>query len=148
VRDVGGGGAPGGQACGSSCDVERVARSGLSRGRTLGAVGAENAGDHIRKRCIACDGSENLPAGSGAGPGASADVDRDGVDKLSIDFGFEATQAEVSGLMIPASSGTAGPMNGEGFRGGAEFLVESAGEFQGAGLGFDQREVAVVMSAS
>ena len=72
----------------------------------------------------------------------------DSVDQLSIDFGFEATQAEVSGLMIPASSGTAGPMNGEGFRGGAEFLVESAGEFQGAGLGFDQREVAVVMSAS
>src|SRR5215472_2275834 len=93
---------------------------------------------------IARHGLQNLFAGNRLRTGLATGVDGHGVDELALKPRLESAKTDVRGLMVSASGRASGPMNRQRIPTGAKLLVKRFGKRDGAALGLDECEVAVV----
>ena len=115
---------------------QRVARRPLSTGSLGNRCDLDQPGDDVGQLFVARHGLENFASGDGVGSRAAAGIDGNGIHDFSVDFGLESAEADVRGLVIAASGGTAGPVDGEGRSVRAELFFQRLREADGAALWF------------
>src|SRR5215472_18426264 len=104
----------------------------------------DEAGDNLGQRRITRDHLQHLLSWDGVRSGATAGVDRHGINDLTSHLGSESTEADVGRLMIAASRRASRPMYYERAMRRTKTLLQRLGQFESALFGLDLREVAEI----